>query len=165
MTRPHERFFVLWARDPDAPQTIRGWADRRRARVSSCLSGELADPEELTVAKLELAQCTQADRIADLFEVWQNGEDEVEEPTPDRPQDAIQEAARLRLKDYGIAAIDAAQRLAELGWEAINEAEAFTGTKEKEAARAAFATLYMVHKKLSDDETEPSALTGDKADE
>lgn len=71
---PGEIMFPLLARDPDAPATITEWCRLRRNRAMK-LFGHSKGRAKRALFDAELAQCANAERIAEEMTDWRNGQD------------------------------------------------------------------------------------------
>ncbi|MGL5735484.1 MAG: hypothetical protein ACRCYS_11510 [Beijerinckiaceae bacterium] len=69
--RDDEPVFTLLGRDPDAPDTIKAWVERRRKRLLQ--EGGAQDEETI---RGELIQCTEAETIAWAMNNWRKGKSE-----------------------------------------------------------------------------------------
>lgn len=71
--KPDEPIFPLVGHDPDAPATVRFWADHRRARIMREIN-DLSPGEMMSEAQREdLRRCTEADFIAVDMDLWLKG--------------------------------------------------------------------------------------------
>lgn len=71
---PGEPMFPLLARDPDAPATVTEWCRLRRNRALK-LFGHSKRTADKKLFAAELAQCANAERIAEEMADWRAGQD------------------------------------------------------------------------------------------
>jgi len=83
---PKEPMFPLLARDPDAPATITEWARLRRNRAIR-LYGDSASEADKKLLAAELAQCANAERVAEEMSAWRGDQDA---PTAQRVSHGVQ---------------------------------------------------------------------------
>lgn len=71
---PSEPIFTLLARDPDAPATVTEWCRLRRNRAMK-VHGHSKRTADKKLFAAELAQCVNAERIAEEMTDWRAGQD------------------------------------------------------------------------------------------
>lgn len=100
---PQEPMFPILARDPCGPATITEWARLRRNRAFRLWGSSRAADKKLLDA--ELAQCAQAELIAEQMDDWRNKEQDeqvVERSSYNevkKTEEELREAAQRQVKE------------------------------------------------------------------
>lgn len=69
---PGEPWFIVLARDASGPATLTEWC-RLRRNAAIKLYGDSKDPRDIALLAAELAQCANAERIAEEMAEWRAG--------------------------------------------------------------------------------------------